>query len=430
MALTTLSGQLQIGVVEAFFIAGAKEAPAPTPSMPRPEAGSRRVPETKKSRISRRAKATTDRPGVIQEGDFRIATLMPVPGLLRELNCDPGTILAKVGLDPALFEKPDHRVPFATGGALLEECAAASGVPHFGLLAGARFELSMLGVLGELMCNSDSVRAALLQFVRHLHLNDRGAVTFLLNLDHEEISIGYGVYRHDTPGISKIYDMALAIGMRIMRTLCGPAWKPVRVSFARGIPEDAAPYRRYFHAPVHFDSPHSELVFSARWLDRPLASPDQSHLVAAERIALEEEQGGDGKLVERVRRAIQGLVITGEASSQRISARLGIHERVLRRRLLAQGSSIHQLIGAARFEWARQLLGDTHLTLAEIASALGYSDATAFSRAFRNWADMTPGAWRSRAEAAAARAVVAAAPAKASPRKAKVPQKIRTRSKT
>jgi AraC-like DNA-binding protein len=113
--------------------------------------------------------------------------------------------------------------------------------------------------------------------------------------------------------------------------------------------------------------------------------------------------------------------------------------------LLAQRSSIHQLIGAARFELARQLLGDTHLTLSEIASALGYSDATAFSRAFRNWADMTPSAWRSRAEAASARAVVAAAPAKASPRKGRrqaakrvpagkrksgVAQKTRTRSKT
>ena len=424
---------MQIGEADAIFVAGALEA------------GSRRVPETKKSRIPRRTATSTGMPRVMQEGDFRMATLMPVPGLLRELNCDPGPILARVGLDVAAFERPEHRIPFATGGALLEECAAATGIPHFGLLAGARFELSMLGVLGQLMRNSDSVRAALIQFVRHLHLNDRGAVTFLLNLNHEEISIGYGVYRHDTPGIGKVYDMALAIGFRLMRALCGPAWKPMRVSFARGTPQDAAPYRRYFRAPVHFDSAHSELVFSARWLDRPVASPDQSQLVAAERIALAAEQGDDGRLAERVRRAIQRLVVTGEASSRRISAQLGIHERVLRRRLLAQGSSIHELIGAARFEWARQLLRDTHLTLAEIASALGYSDATAFSRAFRNWADMTPSAWRSRAEAASARAVVTASPAKASPRKGRrlpakrVPaarrkagaaQKTRTRSKT
>ena len=72
--------------------------------------------------------------------------------------------------------------------------------------------------------------------------------------------------------------------------------------------------------------------------------------------------------------------MTGEVSSRRVCALLGIHERVLRRRLQADGTGIAHLIGAARLEVARQLLGETQLTLAEIASALGYSDATAFSR--------------------------------------------------
>jgi hypothetical protein len=72
-----------------------------------------------------------------------------------------------------------------------------------------------------------------------------------------------------------------------------------------------------------------------------------------------------------LQRTAQGPVMTREASSERISALLGIHERVLRRRLRAEGTSIHNLIGAARFELARQLLSQTHLSLAEIASAPG-----------------------------------------------------------
>lgn len=398
-----------------------------------------------KHQIPRRAKPATARQDHSTDGDFRVAVLTPVPQLLRELKCDPVTILARAGLDLATFDHPDHRLPFATGGRLLEECAAASGVPHFGLLLGARFELSMLGVLGQLMRNCDSVRAALLQFARHLHLNDRGAVTFLLNLDSEKVSIGYGVYRHDTPGIGMIYDLTLAIGFRLMRELCGPTWKPSRVSFARGIPQDVALYRRYFRAPVHFNAAHSRLDFSARWLERAMASPDQSQLVGAERIALEAEQGDDSRLIERVRRVIQGLVLSEEASSMRIAAHLGLHERILRRRLLAQGTSINQLIGAARFEWARQLLRDTQLTLAQIAAAQGYSDATAFSRAFRNWANVAPSKWRNQIERTPARAVISRAPGKTSPRheqgqparrdpagnrEARAVQKTRTRSKT
>jgi len=122
--------------------------------------------------------------------------------------------------------------------------------------------------------------------------------------------------------------------------------------------------------------------------------------MAAERIALAAEQGDDGRLLERAQRAVHGLVMAGEASSQRIAELLGIHERVLRRRLHAIGTSIHQMIGAARYEGACQLLRETHLQLAEIASALGYSDATAFSRAFRSWANTTPSEWRNQLESA------------------------------
>jgi AraC-like DNA-binding protein len=47
-----------------------------------------------------------------------------------------------------------------------------------------------------------------------------------------------------------------------------------------------------------------------------------------------------------------------------------------------------------RFEIARQLLQDTQASLAQIAAALGYSEASAFTRAFRRWSGRTPTAWR------------------------------------
>jgi AraC-like DNA-binding protein len=360
------------------------------------------VPEGK-LKVRRHAGTKSMTPCVVPKSDIRVAILTPIPGLLRELKCDPRLVLASVGLDLAIFDRPDTRISFAAGGALLEACAAATGVAHFGLLVGARFNLAMLGILEHLLRNSESVRAALLQFVRHLHLNDRGAVTFLLNLGEKETSFGYGIYRYDTPGIGQIYDTALAIGYQILRSLCGPSVKLTRVMFAHGVPQDVTPYRRYFGAPVHFDSAHSELILSARWLEGPLAGADVSRRMAAERIALAAEQGDDGRLLERVQRAVHGLVMAGEGSSQRIAELLGVHERVLRRRLQAMGTNIHQMIGAARYEGACQLLRETQLPLPEIASALGYSDATAFSRAFRKWAHTTPSEWRSRVEVAPAR---------------------------
>ncbi len=349
------------------------------------------------------------------EGDARIAMLMPIPALLRELDCDPARVLASVGFELSIFDNPEHRVSFARAGTLFDACVAATGVPHFGLLVGSRFSLSMLGILGQLMRSSDSVRAALQQLVRHLHLNDRGAVGFMVELNRERFALGYAIYRSDTPAIDQIYDLAMANGVGIMRSLCGPAWKPTLVSFAHGAPQNLAPYSRYFRAPLQFDAPHSEVIGASRWLDQPLAEADRTLRVAAERVALADERGDDGRFGDRAREAVQRLVMSGDASSPRVAELLGINERVLRRHLKTEGTSIHQLVGSARLEGACQLLRSTQLTLAEIAATLGYSDATAFSRAFRTWMQTTPSAWRSRVQAAHTRTTGGASGGESSP---------------
>jgi AraC-like DNA-binding protein len=333
--------------------------------------------------------------------DVRIGPLAVVPALLQEAGCDPAPLFAKAGLDLALFASPDPRIPFAAAGALLAACAAATRKPHFGVLAGSRFDFATMGVLTHLMLDSPDVRTALVNLVRHLHLNDRGAVPFLLDLGQNQVALGYAVYRHDTPGIPQVYDVALAIGCVMLRSLCGPGWKPLLVTLSHSAPRDTSEYRRHFAAPVRFDAPHSEIVFASHWLERPLADADTSRHIEAQRIALARERG-DGHVGERVQRVVQGLVMMGDATTPRIAGLLGLHERALRRRLEAEGTSVHAIVNAARFEVARQLLRETRLPLSEIAAALHYSDATAFSRAFRGWAGTSPRTWRMKAAAATA----------------------------
>lgn len=316
-----------------------------------------------------------------------------IPALLRELGKDPESILASVGLDAGHFRNPDHRFAFQTAGNLLAACATATRLPHFGLLVGARFDFEDLGILAHLMRDASTVKEALLGLVRHLHLTDRGAVPFLLDLGEERIALGYVIYRHDTPGIGQVYDLAIAVGYAMLRVLCGADWKPLLVTLAHDAPRDTAPYRRFFHAPVRFNAAHSELVFPTHWLERPIVGADVARRLSAERTALDVERG-EKRLTERVQRTVQGLVMAGEATAPRVASLLGMHERVLRRHLQAEGTNLHALLNGARFEVAQQLLQETQLPITEIAAALHYSDATAFSRAFRNWARMTPSAWR------------------------------------
>jgi AraC-like DNA-binding protein len=71
-----------------------------------------------------------------------------------------------------------------------------------------------------------------------------------------------------------------------------------------------------------------------------------------------------------------------------------MHRRTLSRHLKGSGMGFRALANEIRFEIARQLLEDSDVSLGQIGAALGYSEASAFTRAFRRWSGQTPTSWR------------------------------------
>jgi AraC-like DNA-binding protein len=80
-----------------------------------------------------------------------------------------------------------------------------------------------------------------------------------------------------------------------------------------------------------------------------------------------------------------------------IAERLGMSERSLRRHLASEGASFPNLRMEALSARARQLLSEPEIPVKEIAFSLGFSETTAFHRAFKTWTRMTPAAFRAAA---------------------------------
>jgi AraC-like DNA-binding protein len=87
-------------------------------------------------------------------------------------------------------------------------------------------------------------------------------------------------------------------------------------------------------------------------------------------------------------------VLTGDARSDKIAALFSMHSRTLGRHLNKCGTSFEQLLNEVRYDIARQLLEDSRMPVSQIALALHYADASAFTRAFRRWSGTTPAQWR------------------------------------
>jgi AraC-like DNA-binding protein len=326
-------------------------------------------------------------------GTIRAGNAIGIPPTLREFAIEPEQVLKQVGLPADLFDDPENVMTYATFGRLLARCAELSGCGHFGLRAGGRSGLAWLGRIGFVARNSPTVRVALQSVTAYLHHCDTGGEA-VLRADGQEASLAYLISGPDPEGADHIADNSAALAVNILRELCGPEWRPSEVALAHRRPVDPAPYARLFGCPVRFGAEENAVVFAARWLDRPIPGADAE----LRRLLLADLGRGDARRATRfaddVTRVIRTLLASGDCSAPAVARMFTITERSLSRRLLREGTQYKVLLDEVRRANARRLLEDTEIPLSELAGILGYSEASAFTRAFRRWEGTSPARWR------------------------------------
>jgi AraC-like DNA-binding protein len=317
-----------------------------------------------------------------------------VPDLLARMGvpCEP--ILRSARITRADLEDPERSAPFDRADRLLGGCVARSGCEHFGLLIGQTVDLRSFGIPGRLALSAPTVGDALSALTRHFVLHDSGGSPHVAVNDGTAI-MSYGIHVPGVRHADQVYDLSVAAMRNILRQLCGADWRPDFVTLPRERPRDIRPYRDVLQSPLRFNALQAAVVFPSHWLTRP---PDADAFLyrLLESRAVQEVADRDPMLSRETRRAVRELLQSGNCSRAAVAERLGLHERTFGRRLQAAGTTFRQLLDATRGDVAKQLLLDTRSPIGRIAESLGYTDATAFTRAFRGWTGMTPREFRAR----------------------------------
>jgi AraC-like DNA-binding protein len=129
-------------------------------------------------------------------------------------------------------------------------------------------------------------------------------------------------------------------------------------------------------------------------MDKPLLSADPLlHTMMQQRVSEQASLAHDD-VSSQLRRILPSLVTTHSDSLAVAAKRVGLATRTLNRRLAAEGTSYQQLREQARYTIARQLLAGTRMPANQVADHLGYANASAFTRAFRQWSGKAPAEWR------------------------------------
>jgi AraC-like DNA-binding protein len=333
------------------------------------------------------------RQSTVAGGVVRLGIAAEIAAVLRQFDVDPDDTIELARLASPPHEDSAGSMPIADLGQLVALCVTRTNCPHFGLLVGQRGILSTLGLVGCLMPPSQTVGKALRNLVWHLHQYDPDTAP-TLTVSGGMATLSCATHSPGSEGVDQIADGAVATALNIMRMLCGPDWTPAEVLLPRSPPPDAGPFEGLFRAPVRFEAGTAALVFPAFWLRRPIAGVGEVlRHVFEERLGSPEARSG-GSFSDGLRRMLRMRLPQQDCSAAKIAGLFSMNRRTLNRHLAAEGTAFNILVNEVRFEIARQLLVNTSMTFCQIAEALAFSEASAFTRAFRRWSGQTPTTWR------------------------------------
>ncbi|WP_293397517.1 AraC family transcriptional regulator [Nevskia sp.] len=283
-----------------------------------------------------------------------------------------------------------QRMPIAIWWSALEDIAQAQGVPAVGLRIGQHFKIHHFGVLGYLVASCDTLEQALMRFQRFQPLLHNLTPT-LANQQARDMQLSWDPsYGRSTRLSNEVLAASL---LQLARTLTSDhSLKPAAVDFPEPAPGDVAVYEALLGCPVRFKAKTLIVHFPLDALALPINSSDPHLRVLLDQQAeallqvLPQADSFLARLQHQIVKALQ----EGEPAAEQVAVRLQLPTRTLYRRLEERNLSYKGLLSQLRFQLAKKYLADPRIPLSDAALLLGYSEQSAFTRAFKSWCGQTP----------------------------------------
>jgi AraC-like DNA-binding protein len=307
-------------------------------------------------------------------------------------------LLARTELAECDLADTDDRVPFRKFVTLMRSAIELTRNPalalHFGEL-GNLTEYSIVGLIAE---SSKTMGHALVQLNRYGRLVvevevDIGAKDrFEIVADNgEPWLVDTRMNPNDFPELTESTFARMVSHTRQFGLPDKHFVKALEVTHAR--PAYHADYDRIFKAPVAFNATRNAMLIDMSWTTHKVARQASRYAFG---VLSEHAKALLASLenAKTTRGQVEALLIpilhTGNASSERTAEKLGMSRDTLYRRLKEEGTSYDKLLDELRHKMALHYLDGRKVSVNETAYLVGFSDPSAFSRAFRRWTGTSP----------------------------------------
>lgn len=301
-------------------------------------------------------------------------------------------------IDPVELEDPDGRIPFGKYVALMRAAKELCNDPALALHFGETVDMSEMTIVGLTGNASGTMEDGIAQLNRYaplvLDVNGGGDRYQLERIDGQLWMVDARPNPNASPEVT---ESAFARAVCGMRRRFGEAKFVKEIHVTHAEPAYRAEYDRIFQVPVVFDCEKNAVLLSDQlWPAARAALPPRSvsEVLSAHAEALLEKLESSKSTRGRVESLLMPILHTGDASMDMVAGKLGLSRQTLFRRLKAEGVTFEKVLDELRHERALHYLNEKKLSANETAYLVGFSDPTAFSRAFKRWTGSRPGTRR------------------------------------
>lgn len=316
---------------------------------------------------------------------------------IRDYLLDKGLKLDRLaGFEDLLVDIDDEKlVPLTTVAALYEEMAANTGNKNLGMDIGLRYHYESAGMIVLLMLAAPSVEKGIKALA---HYDQRYDTAIEIDLDIGPKLTRFSVSLINPTGV-KVAQIHEYLIVFLVQALSNATRKPMPVrevwfQHARG--KDPKALQDYFDCPIKFGQTCNRVAFDSSYLKEKFYSSNKRlfELCSQMMKGYTLQDGRESLFLDVVCREILRQLKEGSPSLESVAGKMAISGRTLSRRLADRGLSFQEVKNLAREKKAKYFLEHTSMSMSEIAFELGYSELSAFSRAFRSWTGAAPQSFR------------------------------------
>lgn len=315
---------------------------------------------------------------------------------LMELAVSKGAsrdaLLARSGISLEELQDLDRRIPFEKYVALMQAGKELANDPALALHYGETNDMADISVAGLIAYACETLLEAMVQMNRYGKLvvevdgpGDRYKVV------PSEQGFWFVDNRENANDFPDLTESSFA------RAICGPRRFGVtqiakEVHLTHPAPSYRAEIERVYGAPVTFDAGWNAMLLDEQWMSYTISvQPRYAFGILSKHADTLLKSLENSKTVRgRVESLLMPILHKGDASMDAIAAKMAMSRQTLFRQLKAEDTTFEKVLDALRHQLAVQYLRAKKTSVNETAYLVGFSDPSAFSRAFKRWTGKTP----------------------------------------